>query len=340
MRKLARVLISVTLTAVIVYIFYREVPDWGQAWRVMAEADLRMIAAALGFVTLHIVCRAARWGVLLSRVKRNISFRNLFSLTLVKYVINLIPPRVGEVAASAVLAKKENISTATVIAASVLERILDVITVIGFVGVYLMFFSHRFVPATDRGREIILSIRNYSIKGGIIICVGFAAVSLFLRGRRSGSGATSRMARWVFHFLDGFRALENRASMIKAIGLSIAIWLVITIQVWFLVRAYIDSFPLSGTILLCAMSVIGISIPTPGGVGGYQFFMSLTLVNFFARYLSTKDPYSQAAGISNGAYLASMIPILLAGLAFLAAEGLTFGRLARLAEESDGAGKQ
>ena len=331
MRKLIRICVSVLLTAAIGYIFYRTVPNWSQAGRVMIQGRPVMVLAGLGFISLHIVLRAARWGVLLAHAKKRIAFRNLFSLTLVKYVINLIPPRAGEVAASAVLARKEDLSVATVIAASVLERILDSVTVLFFVGVYLVLFSHRFVPETDRGREIILSIREYSMKGAIVIAGGFAAISLLLRGNRLHSLQTRKWSRWLFHFLDGFRALGSRKAILKAIALSLAIWLSITMQIWCLVRAYLTNFPLAGSILLCAMAVVGISIPTPGGVGGYQFFMSLTLVNFFARYLSPRDPYSQAAGISNGAYLVSMLPIVLVGLAFLAKEGLSFGRVARIA---------
>jgi hypothetical protein len=61
--------------------------------------------------------------------------------------------------------------------------------------------------------------------------------------------------------------------------------------------------------------------------------MDLALVNFFARYLSTQYPQSEAAGISNGSYLVSMIPVILIGLYFLNREGLSFGSVSRLAEQ-------
>src|SRR5512135_1226121 len=121
MRKLIQLSISLTLTALIGYFIYRQVPDWDKAWRVMIAGNPVLIVAALCFVALHMTLRAARWGVLLRPAKHPISFRNLFVLTLVKYVINVIPPRAGEVAASAVLAKKEDIPTSTVLAATLLE---------------------------------------------------------------------------------------------------------------------------------------------------------------------------------------------------------------------------
>jgi hypothetical protein len=61
--------------------------------------------------------------------------------------------------------------------------------------------------------------------------------------------------------------------------------------------------------------------------------MDLALVNFFVRYLSSHDPQSQAAGISNGSYIVSMIPVILTGLYFLNREGLSFGSVSKLAEQ-------
>jgi uncharacterized protein (TIRG00374 family) len=316
------------------YIIYNQVPDWGKAWHVMIGASPLLILFALCFVTLHMTLRAARWGVLLRPAKHPISFRNLFVLTLVKYVINVVPPRAGEVAASAVLAKKENIPTATVIAASLLERILDVITVLCIFAFYLFFFSHHYVPNTDRGREIMIQVRTYSIEGFIAICVVFAVVSLLLRRMHWADRIPVRIRRTFLQALEGFRALQSRARVIEVVFLSFAIWLAITMQIWCLVQAYLGSFPFTGALLLMAMTVVGVSIPTPGGVGGFQFFMNLTLVNFFAGYMSDQDLNSQAAGISNGTYIVSMIPVIVVGLILLNKEGLSLGRISRMSGQN------
>jgi hypothetical protein len=96
------------------------------------------------------------------------------------------------------------------------------------------------------------------------------------------------------------------------------------------VLAYLGTFPFAGALLIMALTVIGVAIPTPGGVGGFQFFMDLALVNFFAGYLSAQDPRSQAAGISNGCYVMSMVPVFAVGLYFLNREGLTLAKLSQL----------
>jgi hypothetical protein len=64
--------------------------------------------------------------------------------------------------------------------------------------------------------------------------------------------------------------------------------------------------------------------------------MNLGLVNLFAQYLSQQDPNSQAAGISNGCYIVSMIPVILIGLVFLNREGLSFRKISQLTEAGGG----
>jgi len=334
MKRLVQVVISAGLTVLIGYLVYRQVPDWGESLQVMIKGSPPLLLAGLSFITLHMFLRAARWGVLLRSSKAGISFRNLFSLTLVKYVVNIIPPRTGEVAASVVLARKENISAATVIAASVFERILDTITVLFLFMCYLLLFSHRYAPNSERGREIILSTQSYAIKGFVVFGLGIAILALLLRGTHLSARIPFRIRRTIGQFLDGFRALQSHGAMLQVLLLSLAIWLAITLQLWCLVLAYVRSFPLAGTLLLVALTVVGVAIPTPGGVGGFQYFMSLALVNFFAQHLSPRDPQSQAVGISNGSYLVSMVPVLIAGLICLNKEGLSLGRLSKLSDQA------
>src|SRR3989442_13164133 len=109
MKKWLQMGLSLGLTLLIGYILYRGVPDWGQAWSVMIQGRPVFFLAGFGFVMLHMLLRAVRWGVLLSPVKPRISLKSLFSLTLVKYVIKAIPPRARQVAASMVMSRKEKV---------------------------------------------------------------------------------------------------------------------------------------------------------------------------------------------------------------------------------------
>ena len=255
---------------------------------------------------------------------------------LVKYVINVIPPRAGEVVASVMLARKEGVPAVSVIGASLLERILDLLTVVLIFFFYLSFFSHLYAPSSERGHTIMLAIQTYSMKGFVVLCLGL--IFLFLSLRHSGwlNWLPAVIRRHLTPFLEGFRALQMGGALLKVAGLSLAIWLIIACQLWLMTLAYLNAFPFWGAIFLMAITVVGVTIPTPGGVGGFQFFMNLGLVNFFAKYLSQQDPNSQAAGISNGCYIVSMIPVIFVGLVFMNREGLSFRKISQLTKTEEG----
>lgn len=322
------------LTAVIGYILYRSVPDWRQAGSVMISGKPQWFLGGLSFVALHMFLRALRWGVLLVPVKDRISLSNLLSLTLVKYVINLIPPRVGEIAGSLLLARKENIPASSVIAASVFERILDALAVLILFSFYLVFFAGWYLPSSKSGREIFAGIRTSTMVGLAAITLALIMLMLVLRSRRWQDHMPRIIKRHVLSFLDGLRAMQRRSTAVKALILSLLIWLAISAQLWCLIRAYLGTFPVTGVLLIMAITVVGVAIPTPGGLGGFQFFMNLSLIHFFRPYLSGVDPESQVAGISNGVYIVSMVPVILVGLILLHREGLSIGRAAVLSAES------
>jgi uncharacterized protein (TIRG00374 family) len=335
MNRFGHIAISLLLTAIVGYLIYRGVPDWAEAWAVMMRGRPLYLLAGFAFSMLHMVLRAARWGVLLVPLKARISYQNLFSLTLVKYVINVIPPRAGEIVASIVLARKEKIPSASVIASSILERVLDVLAVIFLFGCYLLLFGGRYLPQSEQGEAVFLTIRRYSMIGFVVLSLGFVILALLLRRRSWIEWLPARVRRLVSSFMDGFHALRSRGALVKVALYSLIIWLTITTQIWFLLKAYLPQFPYPGTLLILAMTVVGVAIPTPGGVGGYQFFMNLVLVHFFSQHLSPLDPHSQAAGISNGCYIVSMVPVLLIGLVFLNREGLSLSRISEIKVEGN-----
>jgi glycosyltransferase 2 family protein len=333
MKRIWYLIISLSLTLIIGYILYRSVPDWQQAGSIMISGKPLWFLAGLSFVALHMFLRALRWGVLLAPVKPRILLKNLLTLTIIKYVINVIPPRVGEIAGSVLLARKENIPASSVIATSVFERILDALAVLVLFSFYLVFFAGWYVPSSKRGQEVFDTIHTSTMVGLAAMVLLFVVLLPVLHSRRWHDRVPKILQRHVLSFMDGLRSMQSRPAAIKAFLLSLLIWLVISAQLWCLTRAYLEVFPFTGALLIMAITVVGVAIPTPGGVGGFQFFMNLALVHFFRSYLSGGDPESQAAGISNGVYVLSMGPVILAGLILLHREGLSLGRAAGLSAE-------
>jgi uncharacterized membrane protein YbhN (UPF0104 family) len=111
-------------------------------------------------------------------------------------------------------------------------------------------------------------------------------------------------------------------------GWSLVLWLAIASQVWVLVTAFGITMPFGGSFLLTAMLVVGVSLPTPGGVGGTHEALRLGLTSF---YHADNDA---AVGAAILQHAVNFVPVITLGLWFIAREGLSFGRLRALASSA------
>jgi uncharacterized membrane protein YbhN (UPF0104 family) len=83
--------------------------------------------------------------------------------------------------------------------------------------------------------------------------------------------------------------------------------------------------PFEGTFLLQALLVIGVAVPTPGGVGSYHAAYRWGVTTFFG----AQNDQAVAGAIVTHAI--SFVPVVLLGLLFMAQDGLSVRRLKDIA---------
>jgi len=87
------------------------------------------------------------------------------------------------------------------------------------------------------------------------------------------------------------------------------------------------TFSYLGSFLVMTLLVVGVAMPTPGAVGGFHTMYKFAVTTFFG------VPNDRAVGAAIVLHAASFVPVTLLGLAFMAREGLSFGRMRELASE-------
>jgi glycosyltransferase 2 family protein len=102
---------------------------------------------------------------------------------------------------------------------------------------------------------------------------------------------------------------------------SMVLWVAIATQVWVLVRAFDIVMPFAGSFLITAMLVVGVAVPTPGGVGGSHEALRLGVTSFYAA------DNNAAVGAAILQHAVNFVPILLLGLWFIAQDGLSLSGL-------------
>ena len=139
---------------------------------------------------------------------------------------------------------------------------------------------------------------------------------------------SKRVGRLASTFSSGFAATRDARQLLLAFAWSIAVWLAIAAQAWTVTVAFGILMPFTGTFLLQAMLVIGVAVPTPGGIGSFHEAYRLGVTTFFG---ASKDQAVAAAIVTHAV---SFIPPVLGGILFMAQDGLSLGRLGDLANSA------
>jgi hypothetical protein len=329
-----RITLSFLLAAVFLYLFFRKL-HIGRVVQYMGEANLLWLFAAVGFQIGHLTLRSYRWRILLAPMKPRVGFYNLFSTTSVGYLLSFVFFRVGEVLRPMMLAQREGISKSSAVATCVLERLMDFLTVALLFGVYLIFLFD--LPAGGTGSLDMHQVRQAGLLFGMATLAVFPILYLIVHYRQrlfhwmdSHSALKgSFLPRLLHSFLGGFDAVKSGWVFALAWIQSIAIWLVITGSIWASLRAFDLGIGFGDSLLMMGLLSLGIAVPTPGGVGSYEYAGQLGLTSVFG--IET----NRAAATILVAHAFAIGPVILIGIVLLWREGLNIRSLMRITRETE-----
>ena len=332
MRRQRRVVFILILTVLLLAFFLRNA-NLRQVWTEIRQAQLELLIVATIMQGGTYLVRALRWQYLLLPVGR-VRLSTAFRTTVIGFAVSsLMPAHAGEVVRPYLLARQEGLSATATFATVVLERLLDVTAVLLLFGSFLLFF--------DPGMALIGSGVFSAVKvGGTLSAVGalLALGTVFLlAGHPEKLGrATQRVervlpvrvahlvSRLVQRFTEGLAVMRQPIRLLVAVALSFPLWLLIAVGIWLVTRALHIDLPYTGSFLLMVLLVIGVSVPTPGGIGGFHAAYQIGATAFYA------VPNDQAIGAAVLLHAVSFVPVTLLGTLFMAQDGLNLSRIRRL----------
>lgn len=339
MRRHVRTFVIALLTLGLLAFFFRKA-DPAAVWSETRRADPILLTLATVLTALTYALRALRWQSLLAPIGPT-RYSVAFATTVIGFAANsLIPGRVGEVLRPYLLARRESLNATSAFATIILERVLDLATVL----ILFAFFVYGSAASTISGDPAQLALVKV---GGAVAAASAVGGLVFLFGlaghpERLGRAALriervlpARLARLVAAFLEtfaqGLAVMRDPARLVTALLLSFPMWMSIAAGIWLTSQAFHITFPYPGSFLVMTVLVVGVAAPTPGGVGGFHAAYQFAVTQFFAASVD------RAVGAAIVLHALSFVPVTLIGLAFMAREGLTFGQAREIATGARGA---
>ncbi len=212
---------------------------------------------------------------------RPVPFFRLLSILSIGYLaINVVPLRMGEFVRPTLLAEKEEIPFGAGLAAIFVERLVDMLMLLG------MMLLVGFVVDLPEGRIVVEGIdvlRAGQKAVGTLVAVGIVGLGALLIVGEPLLRLTDPLPVGGFlrRFRDGILTLAGRpAALAGVLATSVVIWGVTVLAVYVTLLAF-PGLPasLGNALSIWAVTLAGMTVaPTPGFFGGFEAFCAAALV--------------------------------------------------------------
>jgi hypothetical protein len=329
--KALRVAVSLGLAAVLLVLFLRTL-DFASVGRAIRAAHVGWLVAAVAANLIATpLFRSWRWGLLLKKAGRPSAY-DLNSATSIGFAAStLLPARAGEIVRPVALARRAGLPVAPCLASVALERLIDLVVCILLFVVYAVGWTPANMEGEAAGRFALLRHLALVFGAGTVVGLGLLGL-LAAKPERTDRFVkpllrplpvkiAARIEAILLSFLDGLGALGTARDIAVVAASSLALWALIASQVWMTLLAFDVVVPYPVSFFVLAWAILGLAIPTPGGVGGYHTAVAYALTAFYG---VGKDTAGAFALVSHAL---SFVPITLLGLFFLLAGGLSLKSL-------------
>jgi hypothetical protein len=308
-------LLGALVSGVCIWLLLRTV-DLAKVGDALGQADARWLALSLLFIAGSILLRCWRWQMLFLP-DNHVRLWSTISATMIGYMLNtVLPGRVGELARAALVSQTDGVSTARTFGTILVEKIIDVLTLLVLLGV-LTFFLPLPPQATAAGASAAVIF-------GALAVVFFALsnfrapVVAWVARHLDKAPFISRLRPSVLIDMVLSAADSLRQPRLLALHLLLAplMWLLALLTTYTIIRAFGLDVPWTAAGLVLALTNLGMTVPSaPGYVGVYHSIAVFALSPFGVDSSTALAVAVTLHALAFGSFLVGGAAILMVGLA-------------------------
>jgi uncharacterized protein (TIRG00374 family) len=290
--------------------------DWARTGATLRDANWVLASLGIGAALAAIVTFAFRWRLLLSSTAE-LSVRDTFSYIMIGYLANIVfPLRMGEVARAVLLGRRHGIRASAVFGSIVLERTLDVLTIL-MLALGISFIMD--IPPVVRAGMMTLA------------CAGLVALAMLLILARSENRVlglvgiisiliprvlAERLTMLVPRFAEGLGTLRDGRELGSVLCLSALAWAIAGTATISYIAAFNLHAPWYAGFFVLTVVNLGAAIPSSPGFIGVYHYLAVTALSVWV------TDKSAALAYAIGTHGLGVLINLLVGCVCLAREGI------------------
>jgi uncharacterized protein (TIRG00374 family) len=291
-------------------------------WAELRHANYLWLVPAIVITVGLLFLKGWRWQ-LLFLPEYHLPYAPVFSALCAGYLVsNVLPARLGEVARVVLLDSEEPVSVTRTISTIIIERVLDLMTLLMMLVVLLPFLTVQLPSDILRAAQAGLAV---VLAGAVLVVLLSARKPMLLGWAHAVLGRVRFLDRpglytALEHLIDGFAALRSRMGLLL-IGISLLGWVLVVLMAWCSALAVGLTVPVTAVTLCVVVVTLGMLVPsTPGYLGVFEYLVTATLLPFGV----AKEA---AFGFALVWHLVNYMTLCAAGVLALWIHGTSFGRV-------------
>ena len=336
-----RAIVLFALTFVFLFFFFRRI-EWSEVLGYLDDIDFKLFIVLLLLVPMNFAFRAIRWQCLLKHEKDGVSFYNRFAGNAVGFAVTfLFPGRLGELVKPLYLAQKEGLKKGFVIGTVVVERMFDLFNMCFLLAV---FFISRPLYASifniEIEQEAYSNLALWGIIGmAIAIVILLVTLSLYFFKEKTlkliAFFLKPLSKKWremimglIDEFIGGLKFFHSVGDVFVYIFWSLVVWINIAVFYWIWLVAFDVRVPFFYIFPFVFLTMVGASIPTPGMVGGFDYFSKYGLITLYGVEANL------AVGMTLVVHAIQLAVTYVVGYGILWKEGISLVQIKKLGEKT------
>jgi len=279
---------------------------WAEVGSALRGVNYLLLLPAAVVMLLSLYFRAVRWGVLFHPLTHLKAGPLMGTMNIGYSVNNLVPLRIGELVRAYLIGETEGVSTARALSTIVVERVLDVLTVVLMLVLLLPFID---APAWAMGPALVAGV-VFLLLGAALATLSLArhwALDVVDWGLRLFPDRhQTRLHHAAESVMEGFGVLSQPAVLAQAVGWSFAAWLSSVLVMFIVQQAFDLEVGFDAAAFVVATTSLAMLVPaSPGYVGTFELVTIKGMENVFD---VGSDPAASYALVQHAfLYLAPMI---------------------------------
>jgi uncharacterized protein (TIRG00374 family) len=272
---------------ILLYFAFRGI-DMKKLWAEILNAKYIWIILSVVLLTSSHLVRAYRWNLLIEAMNYRPPFKITFFSMMVGYLANYAFPRIGEITRCGVLAKTEKIPADKLFGTVIIERGVDVLTLLIFLVILITarfeFFSNFIKPQIfGPFANFLSSIFQKSVFIWIPV-IGIPVILLFLiykyRARLSEWKFFVKIKNIIKGIISGLKTVYTMKRGFEFIITSFLIWIFYWLMTYvaFFAFSSISDLKLIDGLFVCVIGAFAFVVPVQGGIGAYHWIVSLGMM--------------------------------------------------------------